>query len=962
MPTDRPHRTNQDFRTGTVRCELPTELAHRLRALTDRTGGTLLSTALAGLQAVLARHTREQDFLVGTVVSRPGRAPIGRVDTLVPIRADLHGHPTVTELLTRVRDACAEAVEHRDFPFDLLAGKLAAGQHPGRLPLVQVSCAVREPWAGPIDAAGVTVELVEGGEDTTGFELAASMVDDGTDLLLHMTYHVAVHDEYSVRRLVGHWRTTLAGMADDEHARVTDLPMLSEAERQQVVVEFNRTAVDVTGDQDVQRAVARHAAATPDAVAVECTGVTMTYRELDTRIDALAELLLARGVEPDTRVGILLEPSIEFVVCVLAVLRAGGASVPLDTDSPPHRLALMVHDSATALVLTDHALAPQLADEDTDLVCLDDLDLAAPSGPVVVPTPNSALAYVIFTSGSTGRPQGVGVTRRNLANYLAWVRSTLVPDPTQLVPVISRLTFDGAIKQLFTPLLAGERAWLLPRDVLRDPAELSRQLAARESVVVGCTPSLCEAILEFGDPSVHAALARSWSRVLLGGEPLDRALVERMRRTYPDTQVWNVYGPTETTANSSVARVDQIDRPYGTAPIGGPVWNCTYYVLDDDMRPVPVGVPGELHIGGAPVARGYVGRSDLTADRFVPDPFGDTPGARLYRTGDIARWLPTGALEFVGRKDFQVKIRGMRIEPGEVSSALREHPGVAEAVVTVRSDGPSGGGQQLVAYVRPGPGGVTNDEIRSFLRERVPDYLMPAATVLLDEFPHLSNGKVDRGSLPAPVWTVAGEGRIAPRTGGERALADVWEQVLGVPDIGIHDNFFELGGHSLLAARVAARIATDFGVSLPVRTIFGAPTVATLFPVIVRHRAADVGGAALERALAELGRQRAQSSCTPHRGTELLDHTEEPNNSSPENGNRASTKSYPTADRTVKKTRPGRIPENISNAHRGCPGGKPVAPPDAEPVRRRARRRGRGRRAAHTGSARTRQLPAHPAA
>jgi amino acid adenylation domain-containing protein len=837
LPADRPHRTNKEFRCATYEFELPD-------GLRELTGGTPFTAALAGLVAVLARYGRTDDFLIGTVAA-PGTAAIGRHETLVPVRADTHGEPTVRDLLDRTAATLADALRHPDFPFD----ELATSRDPGRLPLIQAVCTPVPPAPEPISVAGLEFELLAGGEDSSHFDLAASVIDTGTAMRVRLSYQMAVFDRATVARLAGHWRTALAAMVADPGRSVADLPMLSEAESRQLLFAFNATAVELTGNHDPQRAVARHAATIPDDVAVECAGRTMTYRELDARVDALAAYLLDRGVRPDSRVAILLEPSIEYVVCVLAVLRSGGASVPMDTDSPAHRLGMMLADSGAELVLTQRSLADRVPAP----VCLDELSLTAPDSPISGPTLPQSLAYIIFTSGSTGRPQGVGVTRANLANYLAWVRTALVPDPAELVPVVSRLTFDGALKQLFPPLLAGRRVWLLPRDVLRDPAELTRQLAARDRVAVGCTPSLLEAVLDLGDPSVADALARSWARVLLGGEPLSRALVDRMHERYPHTQIWNVYGPTETTANSSVARVDGIDRPYATAPIGGPVWNCTYYVLDDRMAPVPIGVAGELYIGGTPVAREYVGRADVTADRFVPDPFGGGSGARLYRTGDLVRWLPDGMVEFLGRKDFQVKIRGMRIEPGEVEAALREHPAVAEAVVMARSDGPVAGQQYLAAYVRPTGDGIAEDAIRAFLRERVATYLMPTTVTVLAEFPRLHNGKTDRRGLPAPDRTP--RERVAPRTDGERAVVAVFEEILGVDGIGIEDDFFALGGHSLLAARVAARINEEFGVRLGVRAVFTAPTVAGLYGLVVRARVSEVDESVLERALAALGRR-----------------------------------------------------------------------------------------------------------
>ncbi|MEU9132187.1 amino acid adenylation domain-containing protein [Kitasatospora sp. NPDC048540] len=830
LPVDRPQRDNHDFRGERETVELTADQSAALRSLAADAGCTPFDVLLAALQVVLARHTRQQAFLVGTVHSPAGRPAVGRHDTLLPLRADLRGRPTVTELLGRVRESRAEAAAHPGFPYDRLADALDFARSPGRMPLLQVVCSPQPAGPQPADAAGLRIELLDGGEDLAPFELACQVAETAAGVRLTLTYQSKVFDRATVVRLAGHWLTVLTAMAAGPGTPVDELPLLAGAERQQALAGFNRTRIDLPDTEDVARAVARHAAERGGEPAVECAGRTLTYRELDRRVNALAGRLLERGLRPDTRVGILLEPSPDFVVSVLAVLRAGCAAVPLDADSPAQRLALMIGDSAAALVLTQQSLLPRLAGLDCAALRLEDCGLDEAAGrevpAVEVPVHPDGLAYVIFTSGSTGRPNGVAVSHGSLRNYLAWVRGVLIPDPDPATPVISRLTFDGALKQLFTPLLNGRTAWLLPTEVVRDPAELTRQLAGRGTdVVVGCTPSLCEAILEFGDPAAHRALTGRLKRFLLGGERVDRELVNRIRRVFPDTEVWNVYGPTETTANASTARVD---RTTGATPIGGPVWNCTYYVLDERMEPVPVGVTGELHIGGTPVARGYTGRGDLTAERFVPDPFGERPGGRLYRTGDLVRRLPGGAVEFVGRRDHQVKIRGMRIEPGEVEAALREHPGVTEAVVVVRTDGL---GTRLVAYLRARTDGPSERAVRGYLRERLPDYLVPAAIEVLDSLPHLSNGKIDRKSLPAPRSAVAAD--QLPRTATERTLASVWGEVLGITEqIGVHADFFELGGHSLLAARAAARLTAVLGVRVTVGTLFAAPTIARLAPLL----------------------------------------------------------------------------------------------------------------------------------
>jgi len=847
LPADRERPATPDFRCAVHELVLPAELTRRVRELGQAAGTTMFMTAMAGFQVLLSRYTRQEDLIVGTLAANRGRPEleplIGFFVNTLALRADLRGVDTVRDLLARVRTSCLGAFEHQELPFGRLVEELAPARMPGRTPMIQAVCALRDPPADPIDAAGLIIGFHEPDEDMTQFELTAELLDDGSRLRGFLKYRTSLFEQDTIARMARHWRNLLAGMVADPGGRVADLVLTDADERQRVVIEPNQTTVNVPGSLSVHEAVARHAAERPDTRAASCGEAHVTYRELNARVNGLAGVLTAAGAGPEHRVAVLLEPSIEFLVAVLAVMRSGAAFVPLDTDSPRARLALMVSDSGASIVLTDSRGTAALGPVDVEVHCLDRLSDAAPAPPACVLRLGN-LAYVMFTSGSTGRPKAVAVSQAGLANYLWWARHVLLPDPVH--PVVSKVTFDVVLTQLFLPLLSGTAVWLIPREVMAEPAELARQLANRGTPNLYCTPSLCEALLDMGDSAALTTLSLSLTRVILAGERLDRALVDRLHTRFPSAEVWNAYGPTEITTIATAVQVDRSGQRRSRVPIGRAIWNDTAYVLDTSLNPTPIAVPGELYIGGSGVARGYLGQPAITAEKFIPDPFGTQPGARLYRTGDLARYLSDGTLEFLGRIDHQVKIRGFRIEPGEIENVLRQHPDVRQAAVTTHTHH---GDLQLAAYVT----GVSDDlaEVaRSHLVRHLPDYMVPATITTVDRIPMTPNGKVDYRGLPAPQRLR--QRHVPPRTPTEHVLHTIFSAILGTPEIGIHDNFFHLGGHSILAARLISRIATTLGVEIPVRTVFDHPTIAELFTAIVEHSASATTSEQLNHALAQL--------------------------------------------------------------------------------------------------------------
>ena len=608
-------------------------------------------------------------------------------------------------------------------------------------------------------------------------------------------------DDATAARVAGHFRTLLAAFEREPDTPVVRLPMLTEGERQQLLVEWNETARDYDLRRCIHQLVEQQAAATPDRIAVTFEGQSLTYRELDLRANRYARRLRARGVGPDVFVGIQLERSLEMVAALLGILKAGGAYVPLDPMYPADRIEYMIEDSRAPVVITQQNLA-ELLDESSEPV----EDLAGPEN----------LAYVIYTSGSTGKPKGVQIPHRAVVNFLETMREEPGLTPDDVLLAVTTLSFDIAGLELYLPLTTGARIELVSRDTAADGRRLIEELAKSGATVMQATPATWRMLLEAG-----------WEgdgklKILCGGEALSSDLAERLLTRCGS--LWNVYGPTETTIWSTVQRVGHDGG--ATVPIGRPIANTTIYLLDTALQPVPVGVAGELHIGGSGVARGYLNRPALTAERFIADPF--VPGGRIYKTGDAARYLPDGRIEYLNRLDNQVKLRGYRIELGEIEAALRRHPAVNEAVVIVRSDTP--GVKVLAAYLIPHAEAPDAGELRDFLRESLPEYMVPSFFVTLEEFPLTPNGKVDRRALPAPDRTarVAEASFEAPRDAVEARLAEIWRNVLGLPAVGVHDNFFELGGESLLALKMFVQIEQSFGTKLPLATLIQSGTIATL--------------------------------------------------------------------------------------------------------------------------------------
>ncbi|WP_143220343.1 non-ribosomal peptide synthetase, partial [Actinomadura sp. CNU-125] len=812
LPFDRPRTADATFRAGSVPVRVDADVHARLAEVAQRDGVTMFMVAQAALAVLLSRMGAGTDVPLGTQIAGRGDAALEDLagfflNTLV-LRTDVSGDPTFAELLARVRETDLAAYAHQDVPFERLVEDLNPPRSLARHPLFQVMVSVENgPRAGaPLELRGLDVDAFAAAAEarTAQFDLALTLTEqrdgDGAPAGIGGQFEFAadLFDEDTVRALSDRLARILAQVAADPGTRVRDLEPLSPQERHRILREWNDTGRPVP-DATLVDVFEEQAARTPGAVAVIADDATWTYAELDDRANRWAHELIGRGVRPESRVGVVTERSAELLAMLLGVLKAGGAYLPLDPGLPADRTRFMLADAEPALTL-EPGMAPAAGTPGT-----------RPAG---VPLRPAHPAYVIYTSGSTGAPKGVVISHAAVVNQLLWMQGEYGLDVGERALHKTPSGFDVSVWELFWPLLVGATVVPARRDGHRDPGYLA-ELIERERVgVVEFVPSMLAAFLR---QDGIADRARSLRRIFSGGEALPAGLAAETHRTL-GVPLHNLYGPTETTIGVTARPVEPGDGGDGPVPIGRPVWNTRTYVLDEALRPVAPGVVGELYVAGVQLARGYAGRPGLTAERFAACPFG-APGERMYRTGDLARWTPDGELVFAGRADDQVKVRGIRIEPGEVEAALTSHEHVDRAVVVAREDRP--GTRRLVAYV---VGTADEPSLRAHAAARLPEYMLPSAFVRLPEIPLTVTGKLDRAALPAPDFADRAPGR-APATPAEVVLAGLFGEILGVERVGVDDSFFDLGGDSLLAMRLISRVRSVLGVEVGIRDLFAAPTV-----------------------------------------------------------------------------------------------------------------------------------------
>ncbi|WP_301542273.1 non-ribosomal peptide synthetase [Pyxidicoccus fallax] len=849
LPTDKRRPPVQTFNGADVPLALSSATAEALKALCQREGATLYMALLAAFQVLLSRYSGQQDIAVGSPIAGRQRGEleglIGFFANTLVLRARVEDPASFLHLLRQVKEVALGAYAHQDVPFERLVEELQPARDMSRGPLFQVMFTLQNAPTTAARGMGLALHPLEVDNPTIKFDLELCLGETPNGLTGMLRYNTDLFDGATVARMAQHFRVLVEALVSRPEAPLASISLLTGAERQQVLVDWNATATTFPEDACVHERVAAWARSTPDAVAVESDDARLTYRELDARANQLARALLRRGVRPGDCVALCVQRAPEMVVGLLGILKAGAAYVPLAPDYPRERLAFMLQDSGARVLLTRQALLGLLP-EGTDVLCLDDASLREDTRAPDVAVSASDAAYVIYTSGSTGQPKGVVIPHGALVNHMAWFLSAFGITAGDRVLQKTPLSFDASVWECWASLLVGAPLVLAPPDAHRDPAELVACVVRQRITVLQVVPSMLRFMLE--EEGLRSATHLRW--LFCGGEALASELATRPRALLPQTRLVNLYGPTETTIDATSALATGQEHG-STVPMGRPVANTRLYVLDEHLRPVPPGVPGELFIGGAQLARGYLGRPALTAERFMPDPFATTAGSRLYRTGDRVRWLRDGSLEYLGRQDSQVKVRGFRIEPGEVEAALRAHAGVRDAVVMAREDVP--GQQRLVAYVVP----RTPVSPREWLRERMPEYMVPSAFVMLEALPLTPNGKVDRKALPAPdASTDTRASFVAPRDATEEKLAAIWAEVLRLEKVSVTEDFFFLGGHSLLATQVISRMRRAFQVELPVRALFEAPTIAALASRIESSRNASTTSAQAP-AIAPSGRPRA---------------------------------------------------------------------------------------------------------
>ncbi|MES1245585.1 MAG: amino acid adenylation domain-containing protein, partial [Acidobacteriota bacterium] len=820
LATDHPRPSVPARRGAECSRALSQDLLASLRSFSGRRGATLFMTLIASLQALLYRYTGQRDFAIGSAVANRGASEleglIGFFANTLVLRGAVSGSLPFRELLAAARDAALGAYGHQDAPFELLVEALQPERDLHHAPLFQVMLNL-EGERDPLRLAGLDTAVRVLGTGTAKFDLGFSLLE-GDEPAAGVEFPVELFEAATIERMLGHWLNLLQGVTEEPEAAVESLPLHTLEERQQLL-DWNATGREYAGEACLHELVEAQVSRTPGAVALVFEGEELTYRELDDRAERLADRLRELGAGTDELVGICAERSLEMVVGLLGILKAGAAYVPIDPGYPAERLAYMLADSAVSVLLTQARLAARLPEHGARVVLLDVLDGPSPVRPAArraSAIPDS-LAYMIYTSGSTGRPKGAMNSHRAARNRLLWMQEAFGLGPGDRVLQKTPFSFDVSVWEFFWPLMTGARLVIAKPGGHQDPGYLADLIGREGITTLHFVPPMLRAFLETADLERCGSLRR----VICSGEALPADL-ESLFFSRLDAELHNLYGPTEAAVDVTWWRCERGSRA-ASVPIGRPIANTTIHLLDRDLRSVPLGVPGELFIGGVQPARGYRGRPELTAEKFVPDPFGE-PGSRLYRTGDLCRWRPDGAVDYLGRIDQQVKIRGFRIELEEIETALREHPAVRQSALAVHR---RGGDPALVAYVVSSDGTpFAPDALRLFLQDRLPDYMVPEFYVPLAELPLSPNGKVDRKALPAPgAPERAGDGG-EPRTPVEEILAAIWAEVLGLDRVGIRDHFFALGGHSLKATQVVSRIRAGFRVDLPLRLLFEAPVLA----------------------------------------------------------------------------------------------------------------------------------------
>ena len=830
LPTDRPRTPQTTFAGSFIRHQLSCDLIEKLISLSRQESVTLFVTFATAIKVLLYRYSNQEDIVLGTAISQRTRPElegiIGNFINTLVLRSDLSGNPSFCQLLKRVRNVCLSAYSHQDVPFQKVVESQNIDHQVQQNPLFQVALVIDPPLVTE-DKLGWQAFSFEVDPEISKFDLTFYLLEEESEGMVLLTeYNTDLFDATTIERMSGHLITLLEGIVANPNQNISQLPLLTESERHQLLVEWNNTQVYYPLDKCIHQLFEEQVERTPDAVAVVFEERKVTYHELNCQANQLAHYLQTLGVGPEVLVGICVERSVEMVVGLLGILKAGGAYVPLDPDYPNERIAYMLEDSSVPVLLTQSKLVEELPSSVGKLVLLDsDGDVIASfaqENPVERVKADN-LAYVIYTSGSTGKPKGVLIPHSGLVNLVSWHARDFAISSSDRSTQLAGTAFDASVWELWPYLTAGSTIYLVKPETILNPEKLRDWLVLKQITITVIPTPLAEKLLAL-DWTENIALRT----MLTGGDRLSRFPKDSI-----PFELINNYGPTENTVVTTSGLVASTESVLPA--IGRPIANTVIYILDKYLQPVPIGVPGELHIGGAGLARGYLNRPELTEQKFIPNPFSNEPGSRLYKTGDLARYLPDGNIEYLGRIDHQVKIRGFRIELGEIEATLAQHSNVREAVVIAREDIP--GDKRLVAYLITNDAKTTINDLRFFLKTKLPEYMIPAAFVFLESMPLTPNGKVNRRTLPIPDASslLRESSFVAPRDSLELQLAQIWSEILGVSGIGVRDNFFDLGGHSLLAVRLMAEIEKQFGKNLSLAALFQGATLEQL-AILLRQK------------------------------------------------------------------------------------------------------------------------------
>ena len=841
LSTDYPRPPVQTFQGGVECFQLDRHLTQRLKQFSQESDATLFMTLLAAFLVLISRYSGQLDLVVGSPIANRNSKSVeplmGFFANTLAFRGNLSGNPSFREFHEQVRQTTLSAYAHQDLPFEMLVEKLQLDRDLSRNPLVQVLFSLQNTPQSSSNLSGLIIENMPLPLDVRArFDLEVNYWEIPGGLEGVWCYNSDLFDATTITRIGEHFQTLLQAIVANQEMRISELPLLSPAQRHQLLVEWNDTQVDYPHDLCIHELFEQQVERNPDAVAVAFEEQQLTYHELNCRANQLAHYLQSLGVGADVLVGICVERSWEMIVGLLGILKAGGAYVPLDPEYPTERLRFMWADAQVSVLLTQQHLVEKLPEHQVPVVCLDTDWLviceSSPESPITEVQPGN-LAYVIYTSGSTGTPKGV-VVNHQAVNRLVKNTNYVQLTPDDRVAQAANIAFDAATFEIWGALLNGAKLVMITKSVLLSPQEFAANIRDREVSVLFLTTALFNQLASFV-PQAFSSLRY----LLFGGEAVDPQWVQEVLEKGAPKQLLHVYGPTENTTFSSWYLVEELTTIATTIPIGRAISNTQIYLLDQNLQPVPIGVPGELHVGGAGLARGYLNRPELTQEKFIPNPFDHS---KLYKTGDLARYLPDGNIEYLGRIDHQVKIRGFRIELGEIEAVLSQHEDVQISCVIVREDTPGetcterSRSKQLVAYIVPQKDvTLTTSELRQFLGNKLPGYMIPSAFVMLESLPLTPNGKVDRRALKAPAHTSNSDRFIEVRNQLELKLLQIWSNILKIDKIGVQDNFFDLGGHSLLAPYLMTQIKQQIGKDIPVKDLFQNPTIEQLAAIIQKE-------------------------------------------------------------------------------------------------------------------------------